>query len=476
LQALRFYANLAGVNSQKFGIFQRAADLLAVLGAFAVGYWYYTSWAKLTIPYTLVQFLGLGLGMGVLLILVLQTFRLYEGRVSLLQVAETRRLLLGWGITALALFASTFYLRVLDLSRVMVSVSLFVSLLLLLIERSVFYRFLLLTRLGAANGRPVLVFGAGVVGRHLFKRIYHSPALGLRVVGFLDDNEALWGKEVHIGEIRRKIDHAVLGGLDKLAELKERHGIQELFLALPNATQDRNAQIVQACRQLGLDFSVIPPSYGRYLHTMEVEDIGGIPIIREKTLKPHFLYPTVKRTFDFLVSALALLVLSPLFLVLAVAVRLDSPGPIFFRQKRVGLNGKEFDFFKFRTMYVQSDPYAVTPQEATDPRITKFGRWLRRSSLDELPQFWNVLKGDMSLVGPRPEMPFIVATYNDEQKERLKVKPGITGVWQISAVRGEPIHVNLEYDLFYIEHRSLLLDLIIMIKTLFTACRGIGAV
>lgn len=127
-------------------------------------------------------------------------------------------------------------------------------------------------------------------------------------------------------------------------------------------------------------------------------------------------------------------------------------------------------------MRVDANPYAHTPQHSTDPRITRFGRWLRRSSLDELPQLWNVLKGDMSLVGPRPEMPFIVATYNEEQRERLKVKPGITGVWQISAVRGEPIHANIEYDLFYIEHRSLLLDVIIMVKTLVTAIRGIGAV
>ena len=160
----------------------------------------------------------------------------------------------------------------------------------------------------------------------------------------------------------------------------------------------------------------------------------------------------------------------------ATAVKLDSPGPIIFRQRRVGKDGVEFDFFKFRSMYVSSNPYAQTPQHSGDPRITRVGRFLRRSSLDELPQFWNVVRGEMSLVGPRPEMPFIVATYNEEQRERLKVRPGITGVWQISAVRGEPIHANIEYDLFYIEHRSLLLDLIIMIKTLFTAIRGIGAV
>jgi lipopolysaccharide/colanic/teichoic acid biosynthesis glycosyltransferase len=206
-----------------------------------------------------------------------------------------------------------------------------------------------------------------------------------------------------------------------------------------------------------------------------VREFGGIPMIQEKSTRPQLLYPIFKRIFDLAVSIFAITVLSPLWLIIAIIIKFDSPGPVVFRQKRVGLNGKEFDFFKFRSMHVSSEVYALTPKSSEDPRITRFGRWLRRSSLDELPQFFNVFKGEMSIVGPRPEMPFIVATYNEEQRERLRVKPGITGVWQISAVRGEPIHANMEYDLFYIEHRSILLDFIIMCKTVATAIRGIGA-
>ncbi|MGZ3731927.1 MAG: sugar transferase, partial [Bdellovibrionota bacterium] len=317
---------------------------------------------------------------------------------------------------------------------------------------------------------------AGVVGRHVYKRIYHSPGLGLSVVGFLDDDTNLWGKTVHMGDIRRKVENHVLGGVDQIPKLVAEKGLAEVFVAIPNATYQRNLEIVDACRTAGLNVSVVPPMYGRQMHHIDVEDIGGIPILREKASKPHFLYASVKRTFDILVCVGAVIVLSPVLVLLALAVKLDSPGPIIFRQKRVGKDGVEFDFFKFRSMHVSANPYSHTPQQSSDPRITRFGRWLRRSSLDELPQFWNVLRGDMSLVGPRPEMPFIVATYNEEQRERLRVRPGITGVWQISAVRGEPIHANIEYDLFYIEHRSLLLDLIIMIKTVITAIRGIGAV
>jgi lipopolysaccharide/colanic/teichoic acid biosynthesis glycosyltransferase len=131
--------------------------------------------------------------------------------------------------------------------------------------------------------------------------------------------------------------------------------------------------------------------------------------------------------------------------------------------------------YKFRTMFIDSPAYAVNPLSSLDPRITKVGRWLRRSSIDELPQFLNVLIGNMSVVGPRPEMPFIVDRYNEIHRERLLVKPGITGIWQISAVRGEAIHENIEYDLFYIDNQSILLDVIIVLKTILVAVRGVGA-
>lgn len=442
--------------------------------SFCLGFWYYHGMEGRSVPYNFLEFAGLGAFTGILFVMVFQTMRLYENKVSLLHVVETRRLLIAWALGSLILFASTFYFRFLDLSRIMVTLSLVIGLLLLMIERAVFYQLHLIARVRGKGGRGVVIFGAGVVGRHVFKRIYHSPGLGLKVVGFLDDDKSLWGKPVHMGEIRRPIENKVVGGVEQISRLKEM-GVLEVFIAMPNATHQRTFELVQLCRKEGVNVSVVPPTYGHHMHNLEVEDIGGIPIIREKETKPHLLYPFLKRSFDLAVSIVTLVVLSPIFMVLALLVKMDSEGPIIFRQKRVGKNGKEFDFFKFRTMYVTSNPYAVTPSGSEDPRITRFGRWLRRSSLDELPQFWSVLRGEMSIVGPRPEMPFIVNSYTEEQRERLKVKPGITGVWQISAVRGEPIHANMEYDLFYIEHRSLLLDLIIMVKTVLTAIRGIGA-
>ena len=154
-------------------------------------------------------------------------------------------------------------------------------------------------------------------------------------------------------------------------------------------------------------------------------------------------------------------------------VRLDSPGPVFFRQKRIGLHGGAFTIFKFRTMGVQHCGSGVSPSESSDPRITRVGRWLRKTSIDELPQLWNVLRGDMALVGPRPEMPFIVEKYTPTQRARLDALPGVTGVWQLSADRCRPIHENVHYDLYYLRHRSPFFDMAILLHTIFFAMRGV---
>jgi lipopolysaccharide/colanic/teichoic acid biosynthesis glycosyltransferase len=187
------------------------------------------------------------------------------------------------------------------------------------------------------------------------------------------------------------------------------------------------------------------------------------------------IYSRCKRLFDVAVAAAALLVFSPVFLVIAAAVRLDSPGPILFCQDRIGLGGQRFKIFKFRSMRTSAPRYRRSPTSISDGRVTQVGRILRRCSLDELPQLFNVLRGEMSLVGPRPEMPFIVRKYRPEQRARLAVVPGITGLWQISPARAFPIHEHIEYDLRYIAKRSFLLDLAILARTLNAVVRGVGA-
>jgi lipopolysaccharide/colanic/teichoic acid biosynthesis glycosyltransferase len=176
---------------------------------------------------------------------------------------------------------------------------------------------------------------------------------------------------------------------------------------------------------------------------------------------------------DVVVSLASLVVLLPLFALIALLVRLDSEGPIFFKQQRVGKKGRVFEIYKFRSMRVDASKYEFCPTTVEDSRITRIGRILRKTSLDELPQILNVLKGEMSLVGPRPEMPFIVDMYGPRERQRLSVVPGITGMWQLSADRAYLIHENLQYDLYYIRNRGFFMDIAILLHTAIFAVKGV---
>jgi lipopolysaccharide/colanic/teichoic acid biosynthesis glycosyltransferase len=185
--------------------------------------------------------------------------------------------------------------------------------------------------------------------------------------------------------------------------------------------------------------------------------------------------PVMNRVLGLLnrsIALLAVLTLWPIAVCLAVLIKMHDGGPVFFMQERVGLKGKRFTLYKFRTMRCDVERYGTSPREDRDPRVTAIGRWMRRMSLDELPQILNVFRGEMRLVGPRPEMPFIVEQYDDRQRQRLKIKPGITGLWQVSPHRNDPIHEHVEYDLAYIAHRRPILDIALIIATLGLANRS----
>lgn len=184
----------------------------------------------------------------------------------------------------------------------------------------------------------------------------------------------------------------------------------------------------------------------------------------------------IKRICDIVGSLVLLTMLSPLFPLITLAIKLDSPGPVFFRHSRVGKNGKHFVLWKFRSMRTDVPQYASSPRNAKDVRLTRVGRLIRRLSIDEMPQLINVLRGEMSLVGPRPEMPFIVELFHDANSHRLTVTPGITGLWQISPARAFPIHENLQYDHHYVRNQNLVLDCVIILRTIAAVIRGVGAV
>ena len=219
--------------------------------------------------------------------------------------------------------------------------------------------------------------------------------------------------------------------------------------------------------------SFVPNLYQIFLDKIKMQKIGNIPIFSESDEDENGIYPRIKQSIDFFTSVFLLILISPFFIVFALLIKIDSKGPVFFKQDRIGKNGKNFKIYKFRSLFCDAEPYEVNPLDSKDARITRFGRFLRKTSLDEIPQLINVIKGEMSLVGPRPEMPFIASGYTDIHRERLKILPGITGLWQLSGDRRKAIHENMEYDLYYKNNMSFFLDLAILLETLIFAFRGI---
>ncbi|MFA5335235.1 MAG: exopolysaccharide biosynthesis polyprenyl glycosylphosphotransferase [Candidatus Omnitrophota bacterium] len=288
-----------------------------------------------------------------------------------------------------------------------------------------------------------LIIGTGAVAQRLANKLRLTPKIGFKPVGMLEDISTL-------------PDHV------------ERKKVGAVFMANPDLPYGQVLSIMNFCAKKNILFRFVPYIYNMPIDLISMDDIEGIPVIGLRRYSPHSLYAGFKRLVDFIVAFMALAFFLPIGIAIAIAIKLDSPGKVIFSQKRAGQDGKPFRIMKFRTMYTESSRYGLSPKDSADPRITKTGRLLRKTGLDELPQLISVLKGDMSLVGPRPEMEFIVKEYNEIQKERLRVKPGITGLWQISEHRRSPIHENMEYDLFYIENQSLLLDLAILLRTLLS--------
>jgi lipopolysaccharide/colanic/teichoic acid biosynthesis glycosyltransferase len=259
------------------------------------------------------------------------------------------------------------------------------------------------------------------------------------------------------------------GGLTVVAHPTS-HRARVLVLPNPHSSA-ANLRATASARQDGVE----TPS-GALAHDgqqQSAEDLSGSMLGTPLHSNAHWGYETAKRGMDILLSCLLLVLLAPLVLLIALVICLDSPGTVLFVQQRVGLDGRLFNIYKFRSMYSGVPRYQVSPASSHDPRITRVGRFLRRTSLDELPQLMNVLRGEMSMVGPRPEMPFIVEHYNVSQRQRLQVTPGITGLWQLSVDRSSQIHENLHYDLSYIRNRTFYMDIAILMHTLFFAMRGI---
>lgn len=322
----------------------------------------------------------------------------------------------------------------------------------------------------AASRQRVLIYGPASSSRIVFEAFSRSAKLGMEPVGIVA-TESFANAEGNLVDLAAGAEALHATGLH--ASTVRAHKADIVLVTDPPASAETMERIVEESNRGGARvlFRVAAPLQD-YASTVDYLDLDGHVVYGPHELHPRRMHEVVSRAMDVMVASCALLVLAPVFGIVALLVRLDSRGPVLFRQRRVGRDGALFTILKFRTMREEACGSHVTPSSSNDPRITRVGRWLRKTSIDELPQLWNVLRGDMALVGPRPEMPFIVDTYTESQRRRLAVTPGLTGVWQISVDRCRPIHENVHYDMYYLKHRSTFLDIAILLHTFFFAMRG----
>jgi exopolysaccharide biosynthesis polyprenyl glycosylphosphotransferase len=334
-------------------------------------------------------------------------------------------------------------------------------------------------------GKPVLIMGAGMVGAQVARRLEHHPEYGLVPVGFLDDDPR------SVTEVGGR-EMPVLGTVEDLDETVEQTGVKNLIVAFSSVADARVSRLIQRCQELGIEVSVVPRMFDTINNRVGYDTVGGLPLMSFTTVNPRGLQFAVKHAFDRVFALALLVVLSPVIICTGLAVRLSSSGPVLFRQRRIGRDGKVFDLYKFRSMRLNPPQGALGGNEADmlelllggdtapggvegDDRRTPIGRFLRRSSLDELPQLLNVLRGEMSLIGPRPERPEFVELFNQDiirYDDRHRVKSGITGWAQVHGLRGQTSLVErVEWDNYYIAHWSLDLDLKILALTLIALLR-----
>ncbi len=334
-------------------------------------------------------------------------------------------------------------------------------------------------------GKPVLIMGAGMVGAQVARRLESHPEYGLTPIGFLDEDPR------SVAEVGGR-DVPILGTVEDLETTVERTGVRHLIVAFSSVADARVSRLIQHCHELGVEVSVVPRMFDTINDRVGYDTVGGLPLMSFKAVDPKGFQFALKHALDRAFALVMLVLLAPLIAAIALAVRLSSPGPILFTQRRVGRDGRVFDFYKFRSMIPAPSGAGPEQHESSaldfllagdiapggvegEDRRTTIGRLLRRSSLDELPQLLNVLRGDMSLVGPRPERPEFVELFRQDivrYGDRHRVRSGITGWAQVHGLRGQTsLAERVEWDNYYIANWSLGLDLKILALTVLALFR-----
>jgi exopolysaccharide biosynthesis polyprenyl glycosylphosphotransferase len=329
----------------------------------------------------------------------------------------------------------------------------------------------------------VLVVGGKGLARQLMRSLQTSPSLGYQLIGYVHDDVEASSDGDTLGEAHNA---PLLGPLAQLPHLVAQHRVDHVIVALPFWQNQHLPDVVETCYRIGVPFQIVPDLYEVSFDRVTIQELRGVPLIglRENAIR-GWNY-ALKRAIDVGLVTLTAPLWGLLSLLIMLLIKLDSSGPVVFKQTRIGRNGRPFEFLKFRTMVVNAEElkehllahnerHGAAFKIKDDPRRTRVGRWLRRTSLDEIPQLWNVLRGEMSLVGPRPAVPEEVAQYEPWQRRRLEVMPGCTGLWQATGRSNTSFEEMVRLDIYYAEHWSVAMDLRIMLLTIPAIISGRGA-
>ncbi len=426
-------------------------------------------------PFTYFQSLEIGIVIGLILIFAFRG--LYKIRLTGTWFRQAWTIASSTTIGMAFLITYYFIFQPVSNSRLLVPFVWATSILILCSARLIVSSIMgILYRLGLGETR-LLVVGSGRLGKMIMQHIVANPNLGYNIVGFLHDmNEP----PSDFGRFK------MLGTLDDLGMVIRSMQIDEVIIALPSYLHHQSIRSVRLCERLGTSFKLVPDLYELSLSRIDMEAIEGIPLIGIKQVSINSLQGFVTRVVDIIVSLLILIIGFPLWLCIALVIAISSSGVILYKQTRIGLAGRPFKVYKFRSMYKDADIHLaelMALNEAQgplfkikdDPRVTPIGRFLRHTSFDEIPQLFNVLKGEMSLVGPRPALPAEVAQYDELQRGRLAIKPGMTGLWQVRGRSDISFDEGVLMDLYYIENWSLRLYFQTLIRTSPVVIFGRGA-